>query len=245
MTKDVKASYVLGSAIAIGMIVSVCVGSYSFIKVRAYDDSLSVTGSAKKAVISDKAKWTPSFSRTVKESSIKDGYAKVANDLRIVKDFLLSQGFNESEITIAAPTMEQFWEYKNDGNNSGEQKYTIRQSVEVASDDVKKVANATKNVASVASKSVLFTMGNVEYFYSKLPELRITLISDAVKDAKARAEQIALSGERRVGALKSAASGVVQVLPANSIDISDYGMYDTSSINKDVMVTVRAAFSIQ
>jgi len=244
MTKEVKASFTLGCAIALGMIISITIGSYSFMRVRAYDDSLSVTGSAKKAVVADKAKWTPSFSRTVKESSLKDGYTKVAEDLESVKTFLVAQGFSESEMTISAPTMDQMWDYKNDGVER-EAKYTVRQSVEVVSTDVQKIAKATKNVSILANKGVLFNSAMPEYYYSKLPELRVSLISDAVRDAKARAEQIALSGERRVGSLKSAASGVVQVLPANSIDVSDYGMYDTSSINKEVMITVRAAFSIR
>jgi len=207
-------------------------------------NSLSVTGSAKKAVVADSAKWTPAFTRTVKESSLKDGYAKVAQDLELVKAFLVAQGFNESEMTVSAPTMDQVWDYKNDGLEH-ETKYTVRQSVEVVSADVNKIARATKNVAVLADKGVLLNSAMPEYYYTKLPDLRVSLISDAVKDAKARAEQIALSGERQVGSLKSAASGVVQVLPANSIDVSDYGMYDTSSINKEVMVTVRAAFSIK
>ena len=44
---------------------------------------------------------------------------------------------------------------------------------------------------------------------------------------------------------RAAASGVVQVLPKGSLEISDYGSYDTSSIEKEVMVTVRATFTIE
>jgi hypothetical protein len=35
---------------------------------------------------------------------------------------------------------------------------------------------------------------------------------------------------------------VVQVLPVNSVDVSDYGSYDTQNIEKEISVTVRAAF---
>jgi hypothetical protein len=48
-----------------------------------------------------------------------------------------------------------------------------------------------------------------------------------------------------VGALRSASSGVVQVLPEGGVEISDYGTYDTQNINKEVMVTVRADFSLR
>jgi hypothetical protein len=78
-----------------------------------------------------------------------------------------------------------------------------------------------------------------------LPELRVSLLGEALKDARARATEIAKSANTKVGALKSAASGVVQVSAPNSIDVSDYGNYDTSSMDKDVMVTVRATFLVQ
>jgi len=37
----------------------------------------------------------------------------------------------------------------------------------------------------------------------------------------------------------------VQVMPVNSVDISDYGNYDTSTIDKDVMVTVKTIFRLE
>jgi len=39
--------------------------------------------------------------------------------------------------------------------------------------------------------------------------------------------------------------GVVQVMPVNSVEISDYGTYDTGSIEKEVMVTVKALFILR
>jgi hypothetical protein len=39
--------------------------------------------------------------------------------------------------------------------------------------------------------------------------------------------------------------GVVQVMTAGAIEISDYGSYDTSGIEKEVMVTVKADFKLE
>jgi hypothetical protein len=39
--------------------------------------------------------------------------------------------------------------------------------------------------------------------------------------------------------------GVVQVMQVDSVDVSDYGSYDTSTINKDVMVTVKTVFGLK
>jgi len=70
----------------------------------------------------------------------------------------------------------------------------------------------------------------------------VELLANAVGDAKARAEQLAQAGGKKIGILKSASSGVVQVMSPNSVEVSDYGMYDTSSIDKEIMVTVKASF---
>jgi hypothetical protein len=91
----------------------------------------------------------------------------------------------------------------------------------------------------------MFATNSVEYYYSKLPEARVELLASAVNDAKARAEQLALAGGKKIGVLKSASSGVVQVMSENSVEVSDYGMYDTSKINKEIMVTVKASFEIR
>jgi hypothetical protein len=74
--------------------------------------------------------------------------------------------------------------------------------------------------------------------------MRVELLSEAIKDAKARAEAIAKESGRQVGELREATGGVVQVLSQGGVDISDSGSYDTESLNKEVMVTVRATFEL-
>jgi hypothetical protein len=66
-----------------------------------------------------------------------------------------------------------------------------------------------------------------------------------MKDAQKRAESIVRSTGKKVGSVQSASMGVVQVLQPNSTDISDYGNYDTSTVEKDVMITVKASFSVR
>ena len=117
--------------------------------------------------------------------------------------------------------------------------------ITIESKDVSGTDALSKNINELAGKSVFISGNYLEFYVTSLPQLRVSLLADAVKDAKARAEQIASAGGQKVGALKAASSGVVQVLAPNSIEISDYGQYDTQSIEKDVMVTVRATFFVR
>ena len=49
----------------------------------------------------------------------------------------------------------------------------------------------------------------------------------------------------KVGRLRSARMGVFQVTPANSTMVTDYGINDTSSIEKDITSVVSVSFEIR
>lgn len=243
--EDLKKQKLVWLPIIMGgcLIVSTMIWSSSYYNKDA-SNSLSVTGSASKQVVSDSAKFSGSFSRIVKVSNLKDGYAQISKDLTIVKKFLKDQGIDEKDITISPVSMYENYNYDKNGYQT-EKEYSINQNIEVSSGDVNKITALAQKTQDLINGGVIFSTNQVEYYYTKLPELRVSLLSDAIRDAQARAEKMAEATGKKVGGLKSASSGVVQVLSSNSLEVSDYGAYDTSKINKNVMVTVRAAFGLK
>jgi hypothetical protein len=203
-------------------------------------DALSVTGSAKVHVTSDQAKLTVVFSRTASISDLASGYRGMDSDLKAVRGLLKKEGIEDTAVTENPVTM--YKSYNPDYN--AESRYEINQNVIISSPDINKVTEISKKIPSLSEGGAAISVQSLEYFYSKLPDLRVSLLSDAVTDAKARAEKIAEGSGRKVGNVQSASSGVVQVLAPNSIDVADYGNYDTSSIEKEVMVTVKASFRL-
>ncbi|MCF7833670.1 MAG: SIMPL domain-containing protein [Candidatus Pacebacteria bacterium] len=230
----------LGLVLGVSLILSASIGAFTFYKLRSMD-YISTTGSAKKAVVSDKVKWSGSITRPVKASGLKEGYAKLETDLKEVKEFLATNNIPAEAIDVSPVFMNEVWEQ----NPGTEKSYNLMQNIEVQSTEVQKVGDLAKNVTTLVQKGILFSTNSLEYYYSKLPEVRVELLANAVGDAKARAEQLAIAGGKSIGALKSASSGVVQVMAPNSVEVSDYGMYDTSKINKEIMVTVKASFEIK
>jgi hypothetical protein len=228
----VKAAAVL----ALGPIIAAGIASYAFYEIRASADVITVTGSARESVTSDHAKWTIDVSARTGMFDQVAGYSAVARGVDEVKKKLSDEGF--TDLTVNAPNAMEQW-----GQN-GITGYTVSQSIVVQSDDVAKVSDRANRIDSLQGTGYMVRTGYVEYTYTKLDEMRVKLLSNAIKDAHARADAITKESQRATGALKSASSGVVQVLPKNGVDISDYGSYDTQSIEKDVMVTVRAVFSI-
>lgn len=227
--------------IALALIISTAIGAYTFYKIRTFDNTLTVTGSASKQVTSDHVKWVGVINHIVKVTALKTGYADMASDLTQVKAFLKEKNITDDQIVISPVFMDQNY----DQPQGAEKSYTLRQTIDVNSSDVNGISDISKNINPLIEKGVVFSTQSLEYTYTKLPEERVNLLSDAIKDAKARASKLAESSGKSVGILKSASSGVVQVMSANSLDVSDYGSYDTSKIEKNIMLTVKASFTVQ
>lgn len=230
-----------GVILGLSIIISFSVASFTFYKLRG-TDFISTTGSATKAYTSDSVKWTSTITRTVTLATVKDGYTKMASDLAAVKSFLNTNGIPSTSIDVAPIFMNQIYDNSSQANKN----YSLTQNIVVNSSDVQKIADLSKNTNSlVVDQGILFSTGSLEYYYSKLPDARVALLTDAIADAKARATKLAEAGGKKIGALQSASSGVVQVLAPNSANTSDYGTYDTSSIEKNIMVTVKTSFEIK
>ncbi len=232
---------VLGIVLGASFIIAVGISMATVAHMRSLSDVVAVTGSAKMEVTADQAKWTTQVTRTVYETDLKNGYAQIAADAQKARAFLLAQGITEAELTVTPVSM--FEVYQQD--QGAPKRDTLTQVFTVQSSDVDKITKASNNLSGIINQGVIFSSQSLEYYYSKLPDARIQLLSQAIDDAKARATELAKNSGRKVGSLKSATSGVVQVQSRNSTDVSDYGSYDTSQIEKQITVTVKASFSLK
>lgn len=204
-------------------------------------DVLAVTGSAKTRVTSDQAKMVLYISHITSSTNLSGGYEAVSRDEKAVLNFLKNNGIANEDISDMPVSANQVY----DQNYSAGSRFDINKTITVQSNDVAKLTEISKKISTLISDGAMVSIQSLQYYYSKLPDLRVSLLEEAVKDAKLRAENIAKGTGRGVGGIRSASSGVVQVLSPNSVDISDYGNYDTSSIEKDVMVTVKASFDLK
>lgn len=229
--------------LGVSLVLSVLIFGNFIYKIQSLNNTLTVTGSARQRVMSDTGKLVGRFMRTVTINNLKEGYKLMESDQTKVINFFKSQKVDEKNIIISAISQQDIW--KQNEYDGQPKQYNLVQTVEIHLEDVNQLDKLSKNLQPLIDQNVLFAIERVEYYVSKLPEYRISMLGDAIKDAKARAEKIAASSGKKVGIIKSASAGVVQVLSPNSIDVSDYGTYDTSSIEKEIMVTVKALFTIR
>lgn len=233
----VAAATLLGiAAIVVGII-----AAWTAYDIKLSRDSVEVTGSAKESVVADQARWTINLNTTTGVYDLQSGYTRLEAATKKITAYLESQGFSDYE----TPAVSSYPNYSYpQGSEPIFTGYNVGRQIVVRSNDIDKISELANNVAPFTGVNYNVTTQSLELTVSSLAEMRVRLLSEAIKDAKARAEAIAKDSGRSVGALRNASSGVVQVLPQGGIDISDYGTYDTQSRNKDVMVTVRATFEL-
>jgi hypothetical protein len=240
--KDFALKNSLPLIIGASLILSTLIGSYTFYSSRGFDNTLTVTGSTKERVTADMAKWTLRVEHIVDTGAVSSGYALVEKDMTRTRAFLKQQGFTDADITEGSATSNDYYESY---GQTQVRKVAVSQSVSVKSNDIALIEKASGNVSQLAVQGVRVTPQNPEYLISNLADLRVSLIGKAVVDAQKRATEVTKAIGQSVGRLKSASSGVVQVMQPDSTDVSDYGQYDTSTKEKDVFVSVRAVFFVK
>lgn len=232
---------ILGIAIFFSSFV---IGSYIY-KIKISDEDLIVTGSARKRVVSDLIKWRSEFSLSVSQENLENAYRRMKDYEEHVYKFFYDNGIKENEMNITPVRVDKLYSYE--GGVSIVRGYNLVQIVEINSNELNKVRNIIKKIEDLAAKDeeISFSSLSVEYYYSKLPEARIDLIGPAIQDAKNRAEKIVSALGKKVHSVRNVQLGVVQVLSPNSVEISDYGTYDTSSLEKDIYLTVKVRFRLK
>lgn len=236
---------VLGIIISIGAVFSTYVLSNAIVKFqKLQNQTIRVTGSASQNVISDKASWSIQI-RNI-SPTLKDGYAKLNKDTIITTDFLKSYGIKDKNIEISSINSYENYKRLPNGNSTNEiESYNVYRYINVKSDDINKLTEISKKVDELINKDINLSSDNVQYFVSNLDDIKIKMVGEASKNAKERAKSIINGTNGEIGVMTGAKMGVFQIVPVDSTDVNDYGINDTSSIEKKVVATVSATFTVK
>jgi hypothetical protein len=251
--QNYKTALILG----VSLVISFIIASGAFYRSKVNDNVISVTGSAEKIVSSDNVRWTSIVSRNVGKGELTLGSQQLKNDIDEIRKYLTTNGVDEKEITAAPTAITPTCDAQNYGysyDKFGNQicpadrltGYSLSQQITVNSLKVQEVTDlAQKAIDNFVGKGLLYNSQSIEYYYSKLSDLKIEMLGDATANAQARAKNIAKQAHSHLGGLQQASMGVFQITAPNSTEISDYGVFDTSSIEKKITAVVRASFLVR
>lgn len=230
--------------LAIGLITSVVIGTNGIVKIKSSANTIMITGSAKQQITSDLIVWTGRFDE--KSSEITDAYAKLEASRDNVEKYLLNKGIPKEDIVFSAINTNILYTLSDYGMYTNEvDYYDLSQTVTISSSDIEGITNLSRNATELINQGISFISDPPQYLYTKLADLKVNMLAEATKDAKKRAEMMAENAGSKLGQLKYADMGVMQITPLYSNEVSDYGISDTSSLEKEITAVVHCKFEIE
>jgi hypothetical protein len=224
---------VLGLAIGIGAVVLA-----GGIRDRNRNEAITVTGSAKARIVSDYIVWDASVTS---QAATPDAALPPLNDWTDqVRSFLGEEGAREDEISENPVTTETLT--NSAGRVTG---YKLTRSFEVRSSRVAAIAALVQASQKLLAQGVPLQAQPPQYVYTRLAGLRPQLLAKATTDALGRARVLVNATGGHLGGLRNVNVGVFQVTAPNSTEVSDYGVYDTSTLRKDVTAVVNVTFALK
>ena len=241
-------TYISAIIFGIAIIASSIFLGKSYVERKNEIGTIQVTGLGKADFISDLIVWEGTF--VTENFNLKQAYSKLESDKKIVEQYLISKDVSVENLVFNAVNIEQKKQnkYSKNGNfiESEFIGYGLKQSVQIESKEVGKIEKISREVTELLNKGVQFYSDPPRYYYTKLVNLKIEMISKATQDAKLRADKISKFSGGTLGDLQSAKMGVFQITGQNSKENYSWGgTFNTSSKEKTASITMKLVYKIK
>jgi uncharacterized protein len=215
------------------------------LRARSGQEMITVTGSARKTIISDTVVWRASVTST--QPTPAEASRELAAWVGRVTSFLHDAGASEDEVRVDPVTTETIAQLAPEGRGDTGRVagYRLSRAFEVRSSRVKELTDIVQKSSALLNEGIPLTAQPPQYRYAQLAKIRPGLLAEASRDAKTRGQRLVTAAGGRLGRLQSVSTGVIQITAPDASDTSGEGVYDTSTIEKDVTAVVRLTFGLR
>ena len=238
------------AAITIGLVLSAFMLSRFMLKIqRTTEKSITVKGVAEKLVKSDVAAFTTSVK--VKANTRAEGHIALEKAAKLLCAKLDSLGFTENmreDISVYCNEMYRTLTTKSNGKETREEifdHYSLTYSLRVRTTNVDLVAKNILKIYELTGRKLDVSVGTPQYYIGNPEQYKLELVNSASASAAERARTAASHSGSELGPLMTARQGVIQITRPASSETSDYGMYDTSSVEKVIRLVMTMEFELK
>jgi len=160
-------------------------------------------------VPADIAIWPIQF--TVTGNDLNTIYQTLEKNTNKILNFLTSSGFDRSELSYSSPTItdklaNQYQEAR------VELRFVASQSITVYTNKVDQVRSVKTKIVALGREGIMFGgsnyyQQNTEYLFTKLNDIKPSMIEEATRKAREVAEKFATDSNSKLGKIKSARQG--------------------------------------
>jgi hypothetical protein len=226
------------STLAVAAVVTGFVVADAIRDVKKRRDTITVTASAREPIRADLASW--------RMRAQNADPAVAARGLRAsteaARAFLREGGVPDEAVRIPPVSVAEV--SRRVAPRRVVTEFRITQRFDVSTQDVERLEEVASRVGELLEQGLTVTVSPITYVSTRLNEARIKALSSATENARRRAEALVEGVGGDLGPVRGAQVGVYQIVPRNSTEISDYGINDTSTRDKDVISVVTVTFAV-
>ena len=243
-------SIVVAVVVGIALVACTAVVTQGLVRIKTRDDTIRITGSARKVIQSDLIVWHARIA--ARDAKLDQAYRTLRQGVAQTQAYLLKSGLTAAEVTISPTETQTLYAPPPKGQESYDesvfrpiQGYRLTQEIVVQSTQVALVDKLARSATDLMSSGVEIESLAPDYMYTKLGELKVTMLAEAAKDARTRADQVAVNSGCRVAGVRFAQMGAMRIIPAYTTSESAEGVYDTTTLDKEIVAVVTAAYTIR
>jgi hypothetical protein len=202
--------------LALGLALSGWLIGDGFARGRASDRYVEVKGLAEREVTADLALWPLRYVST--GDDLGAAQAQLTRSTRQVLAFLMRHGIDTTSVQLQALEVSDAFANRFPGERAGP-RYVIQQTVMVRSKSPAVVMAASQKVSElvgggvVLSSSGEYGVGGPTFIFTRLNQLKPSMVKEATGNARAAAEQFAADSRSELGSIRQANQGVFVILP--------------------------------
>jgi hypothetical protein len=204
-------------------------------------DTITVTGSARKPIDANLVVWSLSVTGSAPTAAIAARKLRTAS--ASVRKFLLGAGIPATAIERYVVQSEAIVERL--PKHRRRTHYEVSQAYEVRTKQIDVVEGAAIQLGGLIERGIDVSAQPLQYVSTELTKAKLDALAAATEDARKRAEILVHGLGGKLGPMRRTQLGVYQITPRDSTEISDYGINDTTSREKDVNAVVTATFAVK
>lgn len=209
-------SIVSALLLALGLALAGLFIGHGFASGRARDRYVEVKGLAEREVTADLALWPLRYVSTGDDLSVAQG--QISRNTRQVFAFLSKHGIDTASIQLQGLEVSDAYANRFPGERGGP-RFVIQQTVMVRSGKPEVVMAASQRVRELVGAGVVLSssgeygIGGPTFLFTRLNELKPSMVKEATANARAAAEQFAADSRSDLAGIRQANQGVFVILP--------------------------------
>jgi hypothetical protein len=230
--------------LALGLLLAGLFIGRGFVASRTADHFVTVKGLAEREVLADIALWPLRFVAT--HDDLGQAQTKIQRSKEAILAFLQRHGIEATQVELQGLEVTDVLANPYRGGGPVESRYIIRQSLMVRSSDPERIEAASQDIGELVEAGVILSAeggpsSGPTYLFTKLNELKPALIADATANARKAAEQFAKDSGARLGGIRQANQGSIQILARDQAP----GVMEENQRNKTVRVVATIDYYLE